>query len=71
MLARSAGDVTLVCRGRHLAAIRERGLSLATPQESFSIIERMLALAQRYKYDAAVAAPFHDMAYACLKPFKR
>jgi 2-dehydropantoate 2-reductase len=37
MLARSGADVTLVCRGRHLAAIRERGLSLATPQESFSI----------------------------------
>ncbi len=37
MLARSGADVTLVCRGRHLAVIRERGLSLATPQESFCI----------------------------------
>ena len=37
MLARSGAEVTLVCRGRHLAAIREHGLSLATPKESFSI----------------------------------
>jgi 2-dehydropantoate 2-reductase len=37
MLARAGADVTLVCRGRHLAAIRERGLSLSTPTESFSI----------------------------------
>jgi 2-dehydropantoate 2-reductase len=37
MLARSGAEVTLVCRGRHLAAIRERGLSLSTPKESFCI----------------------------------
>ena len=37
MLARSGAEVTLVCRGRHLAAIRERGLSLSTPKESFRI----------------------------------
>ena len=65
------------------------------------IVERMLALAERYKYDARVSmledleagkplelewlsgyvsreaaklgvpAPFHDIAYACLKPFNR
>jgi 2-dehydropantoate 2-reductase len=37
MLARSGAEVTLVCRGRHLAAIREHGLSLSTPKESFRI----------------------------------
>ena len=37
MLARSGVEVTLVCRGRHLAAIRERGVSLATPKESFCV----------------------------------
>src|SRR3954470_21960491 len=37
MLARVGAEVTLVCRGRHLAAIRERGLSLSTPKESFCI----------------------------------
>jgi 2-dehydropantoate 2-reductase len=37
MLARAGADVTLVCRGRHLAAIQERGLALSTPQDSFSV----------------------------------
>lgn len=37
MLSRSGVEVTLVCRGRHLAAIRSRGLSLSTPKESFSL----------------------------------
>jgi 2-dehydropantoate 2-reductase len=37
MLARSGVDVTLVCRGQHLAAIRSRGLSISTPKEAFSI----------------------------------
>lgn len=36
-LARSGADVTLICRGPHLAAIRERGLSLSMPQEAFSV----------------------------------
>jgi 2-dehydropantoate 2-reductase len=37
LLARSGADVTLICRGRHLAAIQAHGLSLSTPQESFSL----------------------------------
>ena len=37
LLARSGVDVTLICRGRHLAAIREKGLSLSTLKESFSV----------------------------------
>jgi 2-dehydropantoate 2-reductase len=37
MLARSGVDVTLICRGKHLAAIREQGLSLSTPKESFQV----------------------------------
>jgi 2-dehydropantoate 2-reductase len=37
MLARSGAEVTLICRGRHLAAIRSRGLSLTTPKESFVV----------------------------------
>lgn len=37
MLARAGAEVTLVCRGAHLAAVRSRGLTLSTPKESFSI----------------------------------
>lgn len=37
MLSRSGVDVTLVCRGAHLAAIRSRGLAISTPKESFSV----------------------------------
>src|SRR5438132_12165488 len=37
MLARSGADVTLICRGKHLEAIRSRGLSLSTPNESFRV----------------------------------
>jgi 2-dehydropantoate 2-reductase len=37
LLARAGVDVTLICRGRHLAAIRERGLSLSTLKESFCV----------------------------------
>jgi 2-dehydropantoate 2-reductase len=37
MLARSGVDVTLVCRGRHLAALRAGALSVTTPHESFSV----------------------------------
>jgi 2-dehydropantoate 2-reductase len=37
LLARSGADVTLVCRGRHLAAIQAHGLSFSSPHESFSL----------------------------------
>ena len=37
LLARSGAGVTLICRGRHLAAIRENGLSLTTMKESFRV----------------------------------
>jgi 2-dehydropantoate 2-reductase len=37
MLARSGADVTLVCRGRHLEALRSRGLAVSTPSESFTV----------------------------------
>jgi 2-dehydropantoate 2-reductase len=37
MLCRSGVEVTLICRGRHLAAVRSRGLALSTPAESFSV----------------------------------
>ncbi|HXU41213.1 MAG TPA: 2-dehydropantoate 2-reductase [Burkholderiales bacterium] len=37
MLARNGVDVTLICRGRHLAAIRERGLALSSPKHAFSV----------------------------------
>ena len=37
MLARAGADVTLVCRGPHLAAIQSTGLSLSTPHEAFSV----------------------------------
>ena len=37
MLARSGVDVTLICRGRHLEAIRSHGLALSTPKETFCV----------------------------------
>jgi 2-dehydropantoate 2-reductase len=37
LLARSGVDVTLVCRGRHLAALQERELAFSSPRESFAV----------------------------------
>jgi 2-dehydropantoate 2-reductase len=37
MLARNGADVTLICRGRHLAAIRAGGLAVSSPKHSFSV----------------------------------
>ena len=37
MLSRGGAQVTLICRGRHLQAIREHGLSVSSPKESFSV----------------------------------
>lgn len=37
VLARSGADVTLICRGKHLAAIRARGLAVSSPKHSFSV----------------------------------
>jgi 2-dehydropantoate 2-reductase len=42
MLARSGADVTLVCRGKHLAAVQQRGVSLSTPHETFCVRVRAL-----------------------------
>jgi 2-dehydropantoate 2-reductase len=46
MLARSGADVTLICRGKHLEAIRSRGLSLSTPKEAFSVEVKAADVAQ-------------------------
>ena len=37
MLARSGADVTLVCRGEHLASIRANGLRLRSPAGEFTV----------------------------------
>jgi 2-dehydropantoate 2-reductase len=37
VLAQSGADVTLICRGKHLAAIRARGLAVSSPKHSFSV----------------------------------
>jgi 2-dehydropantoate 2-reductase len=37
MLARSGIDVSLVARGPHLAAMRDKGLTLETPDETFTV----------------------------------
>lgn len=42
MLARSGAEVTLVCRGAHLEAIRRKGLRIAAPGEEFTV-ERISA----------------------------
>ena len=42
MLARSGAELTFVCRGAHLEAIRRKGLRVATPGEDFTV-ERISA----------------------------
>ena len=37
MLARSGADVTLVCRGEHLASIRANGLRVRAPAGEFTV----------------------------------
>jgi len=37
MLSRHGADVTLVCRGRHLAAVREAGLRVVSPSLDFTV----------------------------------
>ncbi|SVA07696.1 uncharacterized protein METZ01_LOCUS60550, partial [marine metagenome] len=37
MLARAGNDVTLIARGAHLAAIKEKGLQLVQPEENFTV----------------------------------
>ena len=37
MLSRAGAEVTLICRGAHLEAIRSRGLSVSSPKASFSV----------------------------------
>ena len=36
-LAHAGADVTLICRGRHLAALRERGLRFQSPASEFTV----------------------------------
>ena len=36
-LANAGGDVTLICRGAHLAAVRERGLRFRSPSAEFTV----------------------------------
>ena len=37
MLSRHGADVTLVCRGKHLAAVREAGLRVVSPRLDFTV----------------------------------
>ena len=37
MLSRSGAQVTLICRGRHLEAVRRQGLAVSSPKESFCV----------------------------------
>ena len=37
LLARAGNDVTLIARGAHLAAIKEKGLQLVQPEENFTV----------------------------------
>jgi 2-dehydropantoate 2-reductase len=62
MLARSGADVTLICRGKHLAAIRERGLVLSTPKESFSIRIEATDRPQGYQDIIIQAVKLYDLA---------
>jgi 2-dehydropantoate 2-reductase len=67
MLARSGADVTLVCRGRHLAAIRERGLSLSTPKESFCVRVIATDRAEGEKDVIIQAVKLYDLASSTLQ----
>lgn len=54
MLARTGLDVTLICRGKHLEAIRRNGLSVTSPHESFSV-----KIAARSELDKRVDLVIH------------
>jgi 2-dehydropantoate 2-reductase len=43
MLARAGGDVTLFARGPHLAALREKGISVISPEGSFEAHPKVVA----------------------------
>ena len=37
LLAKAGADVTLICRGEHLAAVRQRGLRFRSPTDEFTV----------------------------------
>ena len=62
LLARSGVDVTLVCRGRHLAALQQQGLSFASPKESFSVPVRATDRPQGEQDVVIQAVKLYDLA---------
>ena len=42
LLARAGEDVTLICRGAHLAAIQREGLKVITREGSFQVPSRVM-----------------------------
>lgn len=63
MLCRGGAQVTLICRGRHLQAIREHGLSVSSPKESFSVKVAATDQATDLPQDVVIqAAKLYDLA---------
>src|SRR5207244_13436708 len=55
-------DVTLLCRGKHLEAIRSRGLSLSTPGETFCVEVKASDVPQSPVDLIIQAVKFYDLA---------
>jgi 2-dehydropantoate 2-reductase len=66
-LANHGADVTLVCRGNHLAAVREQGLQVRSPKRNFTVagIAASASPAEVGPVDAViVAVKLYDLADA-------
>jgi 2-dehydropantoate 2-reductase len=61
LLARSGVDVTLVCRGRHLAAMQQNGLSFTSPKESFSLRVRAVEHGEEEQDVVIQAVKLYDL----------
>ncbi|WP_187262986.1 ketopantoate reductase family protein [Pontibacter beigongshangensis] len=62
-LARNNHAVTLVARGKHLAAIREKGLTIATCHEPAYTLRHIKALAQEEVHGS------YDVIFVCVKAY--
>jgi 2-dehydropantoate 2-reductase len=66
-LALAGNDVTFIARGRHLAALRERGLVVTSASGDLRLARA--SAAARMAKAAGITAPVNATLYAALKPY--
>jgi ketopantoate reductase len=76
-LAEAGRDVTLVARGRHLAAMRERGLKIESPLWDARLdevkpteLEWLSGRIHHLGREPGVPTPAHSVIWAALAPYK-